>query len=78
MKPTEESPETKEQFETQESPNLYQGVKISCPPNCKISLGLDLSQIFFNKILTTIIIETNPAIHIKKISFNKNSSTISR
>ena len=54
MKPTEASPETKEQFETHESPNLYQGVKTSLPPNSIISLGLALPHKFLKIELTTV------------------------
>ena len=72
MKPTDASPETKEQLETHVSPNLYQGVKTPSPPNCKTSLGLVLPQKFLNNILTIRINVASPENQIKTISLNLN------
>ena len=46
-KPTEASPETKEQFVLHALEYSYHAVKFSCPPSCKISLGLTLPQFAF-------------------------------
>ncbi len=73
MKPTEASPETKEQFETHESLSLYQGEKTFLPPNSKMSLGLALPHMSFNKILitTTIVADKNNPKQKNKKYFEK-------
>jgi len=67
-KPTEASPETNEQFEIHESDILNQGVKFSFPPNSKMSFGLALPQLFFNKKLITNKRLNNVEKNIKKTS----------
>ena len=71
QKPTDASPETKEQLVAQESVILNQGVKKYSPPKFTISFGLALPQKFFKNKLTKITKLNIVLKKIKKTSFDE-------
>ena len=71
-KPTEASPETKEQFVLHESDIKNHELKFSSPPNCNISFGLARPHKFFKNKLTTRTMLKIDDVHKKRTAFSLN------